>query len=121
MTPDSKVLVSESSRFVYFGRFLEQALAASEKDRKDHDPVLVDHIAPDEGVEESAAAVQEDVPAGFLFRSVIAATGSPLTIVVFRHEGLSKVVETTYFGMSFMRSVNPSSFGAVGQNAAKIS
>ena len=60
-------------------------------------------------------------PPGSCFRSVIASTGSPPTTVEFRHDGLSNVLETTYFGMSFIRSANPSSFGAVGQNAAKIS
>src|SRR4029453_7502858 len=50
-----------------------------------------------------------------------APTGSPPMTGEFCHDGLSKVLETTYFGSSFMRSANPSSFGAVGQNAAKIS
>ena len=31
-----------------------------------------------------------------------------------------KVLDTTYFSRPFIRSANPKSFGAVGQNSAKI-
>jgi hypothetical protein len=78
-------------------------------------------ITSTEGVEEIAAAVQEDVPAGLLLQFRDRLDGVAPMTVEFRQDGLSRVLETTYFGRSFMRSANPSSLGAVGQNAAKIS
>jgi hypothetical protein len=42
-------------------------------------------------------------------------------MVEFCQPAVLKLSETTYFGRAFIRSTKPSSLGAVGQNAAKIS
>jgi Na+/glutamate symporter len=42
-------------------------------------------------------------------------------MIEFCHAVVFKLLETTYFAMSFVRSAKPSSLGAVGQNVAKIS
>jgi hypothetical protein len=60
-------------------------------------------------------------PPGCRFSSAISSITSPPMISVFCQVAVFMLLETTYFGMLFMRSANPLSFGAVGQNAAKIS
>ena len=42
-------------------------------------------------------------------------------MVEFCQPAVLKLSETTYFGIEFIRFAKPSSFGAVGQNEAKIS
>src|SRR5439155_3386357 len=58
---------------------------------------------------------------GFSFSLAISSATFSLMIVVLFHLADLSVVKTTYFGIPFMRSAKPSSFGAVGQNALNIS
>jgi hypothetical protein len=42
-------------------------------------------------------------------------------MIEFCQPAVLRLLETTYFGMEFIRSAKPSSVGAIGQNKAKIS
>ena len=103
------------------GRVVEQALAAAEDQREHHQSVLVDDLVSDERVEKVGAPVEVDVPSRLTLQ-----LPDPLDRVLGDDRRVLprrdfRLPDTTYFGMPFIRSANPSSPGAVGQNAAKIS
>jgi hypothetical protein len=59
-------------------------------------------------------------PPGPSLRRRTSSMASPLNSVAFAQSTRLSVLETTYFGIALMRSANPSSRGADGQNDAQI-
>ena len=102
-------VVSTSSQRPLVRRLGEDASAAPEDDREDHQPVLVDEVRSirlREGVaprdEEAALSCFSSPPPRHV----------ALEHLVFSHSGSLSVVDATYFGIAFILSANsPPRFG----------
>ena len=102
---------------------LEDALAAAEHERIDHQPVLVHQVVPDQRAHELRAPDHVDIAAVRLLQRRDGFGHGPASRVeLCQPSGSVSVVEATYFGFVFSGSaMTCSSAGAFGQYPAKIS